>query len=110
MLLLAAGCDLRLDSPSDQWKLRSGSSGVRMKPTLVVNPGDDGVFAAFARVLVDHGTASIAEFERRLKAVYPHAAVHARELAAEPLVIWYVYRDGHWVDSRRVAETSGAQE
>ena len=68
-----------------------------MKPTLVVNPAYDGVFAAYAQVLVDHGAASSDELERRVRTVYPRAVVHARELAAEPVLIWYVYRDGHWV-------------
>jgi hypothetical protein len=80
-----------------------------MKPTLVVNPADDGVFAAFAHVLVHDGAASIGELERRLRATYPQAAVHARELAGEPIVIWYVYRDGHWIDSRPVTKRSGAR-
>lgn len=79
-------------------------------PTLVVNPADDGVFNAFAHILVDHGAVAIRELELRLRAVYPHAAVHARQLAAEPVVIWYVYRDGRWVDSRRVTEQSGVRD
>jgi hypothetical protein len=73
-----------------------GRSGERMKPTLVVNPAGDDVFAAFAEVLV-HDAMSTAELERRLHAVYPRAAVHARELAGESIIVWYVYRDGHWV-------------
>jgi hypothetical protein len=70
-----------------------------MKPTLVVNPANDRVFAAFAALLVDHGAATTAELERRLRAVYPVAVVHARLLVGEPLVIWYVYREGRWVDT-----------
>jgi len=80
-----------------------------MKPILVVNPADDAVFSAFAQVLLDHGAASVRELERRLQAVYPTSAVHARELSAEPFVIWYVYRHGHWVASRPGAGSSGAQ-
>jgi hypothetical protein len=82
----------------------------RMMPTLVVNPADDHVFVAFAHVLVDHGAASIGELEARLRTVYPRAAVHARELEAEATVIWYVYRDGHWVDVRPIADKTGARE
>ncbi|MEA2610000.1 MAG: hypothetical protein QOJ75_2243 [Chloroflexota bacterium] len=78
-----------------------------MKPTLVVNPGDDGVFAGFAQVLVEHGAWSINELERRLRAVYPRAAVHARELAAEPTLIWYVYREGRWVATAHSAHDAG---
>jgi hypothetical protein len=78
-----------------------------MKPILVTNPARDHVFAAFARMLVDHGAASIEDLERRLRGVYPWAAVHARGLAAETVVIWYVYRDGHWVDAPTAADRTG---
>ena len=70
-----------------------------MRPTLVVNPADDGIFAAFSQNIVDHGALTIDELERGLRSVYPRAAVHERLLAAEPILIWYVYRDGRWVDT-----------
>jgi hypothetical protein len=79
-----------------------------MVPTLVVNPADDRVFAAFAQLVVDHGTSSITDFQRRLRSVYPSATVHARELAGEPLQVWYVYRDGHWVRPARLDEGASA--
>ncbi len=87
------------------------SAGESLKPTLVVNPTDDGLFAEFAQVLVDDGTVTIGEFERRLRAVYPRAAVHARLLAGEPALIWYVYREGRWVEpgTRRPDATNGAR-
>ena len=81
-----------------------------MKPTLVVNPDDDDVFATYARVLVEDGAATIEEFERRLRTMYPGAAAHRRELVGEAVLIWYVYRDGYWVDSQRVIDASGARE
>jgi hypothetical protein len=70
-----------------------------VSPILVVNPAEDDVFGAFAQVIVDDGVANIGELERRLRPMYSKAVVHARELSSEPLVIWYVYRDGHWIDS-----------
>ena len=70
-----------------------------MKPTLVVNPASDSVFAIYAAMLADHGASTIADLQMRLRTVYPDAAVHARELVGERFVIWYVYRDGHWTDS-----------
>ena len=80
-----------------------------MKPTLVVNPGADRVFAAFAAVLVDDGVSSTVELERRLRPIYPNAIVHRRELASESMLIWYVYRDGRWVDPRaEAARVEGA--
>ncbi len=71
-----------------------------LDPTLVANPSDDETFVAFARLLVDRGASSVLELQRRLQSVYPLARVHLRELAGEPVLIWYVYRDGHWVRSR----------
>ena len=79
-----------------------------MVPTLVVNPVDDQVFAAFAQLVVDHGTSSITDFQRRLRTIYPSATVHARELTGEPLVVWYVYRDGHWVRPDRLDDPEGS--
>jgi hypothetical protein len=70
-----------------------------MQPTLVINPADDEVFAGFAHLVVDHGTASTEELEHRLRTVYPEASVHRRELTGEATTIWYVYRDGHWLNS-----------
>jgi hypothetical protein len=71
-----------------------------MQPTLVINPADDEVFAGFAHLLVDHGAASTEELEQRLRTVYPETSVHRRELTGESTTIWYVYRDGHWLNSR----------
>ena len=68
-----------------------------MHPILVMNPAEDDVFTAFADLLVDHGASSAEELEQRLRVAYPDAVVHTRELADEPFLIWYVYRDGHWI-------------
>jgi hypothetical protein len=81
-----------------------------MRPTLVVNPAADRVFSEFARMIVDHGAGSTDELERRLRRLYPQAVVHARELVGEPILVWYVYRDGHWVDARTIVANRGAQE
>lgn len=79
------------------------------RPILVVNPADDDVFGEFAQVLVNHGAASTGELERRLRPLYTRAVVHARELSSEPFVIWYVYREGQWVNSRREPHSAGAR-
>ena len=70
-----------------------------MDPILVTNPADDDLFRDFARTLVDHGAETADELQRRLRVVYPDAVVHARELANEPILMWYAYRDGHWIRS-----------
>jgi hypothetical protein len=72
-----------------------------MRPTLVTNPADDEAFATVAGRFVDDGVDGIDEFERRLRTEYPNAAVHERLLSGETVVVWYVYRDGRWVGSRR---------
>jgi hypothetical protein len=41
------------------------------------------------------------ELQALLRTRYPNAAVHARELAGERILVWYVYRDGHWIRSSR---------
>jgi hypothetical protein len=68
-----------------------------MRPRLVVNPSSDAVFVAYAQLIADHGVTSAAEFEQRLRPVFPRAVVHARLLSGEPILILYVYRDGQWV-------------
>jgi len=71
-----------------------------MRPTLVVNPSDDQTFRDYAERLLGEWM-SVREFEMRLRARYPRAVVHARELTSEPATIWYVYREGHWTPSPR---------
>ena len=71
--------------------------GVLMTPKLVVNPSTDAEFIGFAQDILDDGVVSATELERRLRAVYPRAVVHARLLSGEPILVWYVYRDGYWV-------------
>ena len=79
------------------------------RPILVVNPADDDVFGQFAEVLVEDGASSTGELERRLRPTYSKAVVHARELSSEPFVIWYVYRDGRWVNPHHAVPRRGAR-
>jgi hypothetical protein len=73
--------------------------GTGQKPTLVVNPVTDAKFAADAQLVIDEGITSIPDFVDRLREAYPRIAVNRREIFAEPVVIWYVYRDGQWVNA-----------
>jgi hypothetical protein len=73
--------------------------GSGRKPSLVINPLNDATFAADAQRVIDQGTTSIAEFVDRLRTAYPRVGVNPRELVAEPFDIWYVYRDGQWVNA-----------
>jgi hypothetical protein len=71
------------------------------QPSLVTNPAGDRAFRAAAQAALET-TQSIGDFEKVLRAAYPRAVVRARELSGERSVVWYVYREGHWVaaDSR----------
>ena len=71
-----------------------------MRPTLVINPVTDGTFVTLAERLVDDGAQTTEALQAALRVRYPRAAVHARELAGEPIMMWYVYRDGHWTNPR----------
>jgi hypothetical protein len=73
-----------------------------MRPTLVISPVTDRAFKAFADQQLEEGI-ELAVFVARLRARYPQAVVHSRELAGEPTTVWYVYRDGRWTN----AEHSG---
>lgn len=67
-----------------------------VKPTIVRNPPSDAEFGAAIQQIVDDGVVDPAVAELRLRERYPRAIVRPRELAAEPLLVWYVYREGRW--------------
>ena len=79
-----------------------------VRPVLVTNPIDDREFADAAQRLLDDGFLLIDDFRSQLRVAYPDAAVHRREIAAEPVLIWYVYREGRWVSPRHEPGESGA--
>jgi hypothetical protein len=66
------------------------------RPTLVTNPAGDSAFRDDAAAALAEGR-SVAELQESLRRAYPRAVVHARDLAGERQVVWYVYREGHWV-------------
>jgi hypothetical protein len=66
------------------------------RPTLVTNPADDVAFRDAAEAALHEGQ-SVADLQAILRLAYPGAMVRARDLAGERPVVWYVYRDGHWV-------------
>jgi hypothetical protein len=69
-----------------------------VRPTLVVSPPSDGKFAELASALLDDASTP-ASLEAALRRTYPRCVVRPREISAERYVVWYVYRDGHWVPS-----------
>jgi hypothetical protein len=66
------------------------------RPTLITNPAGDVAFRDHAEAVLREGH-SVAELQQILRREYPRATVRARDLAGERPVVWYVYRDGHWV-------------
>jgi hypothetical protein len=64
---------------------------------LIVNPPDDEAFVDLVEQLVAREATTIADLQAALRGHYPQAVVHLREISAEPVVVWYVYRDGRWI-------------
>jgi hypothetical protein len=79
-----------------------------MRPVLIINPVDDREFSAAAERLLDDGILDLDAFRARLRTSYPEVEAHPREIVAEPILIWYVYRDGRWVNSAARRHPSGA--
>jgi hypothetical protein len=66
------------------------------RPALITNPAEDVGFRDDAEAALQEGQ-SAAELQEVLRRVYPRAVVRPRDLAGERSIVWYVYRDGHWV-------------
>ena len=66
-------------------------------PVLITNPDHDDEFRSAAYAGLDNGALTPAALQAALRDRYPKAVVHARELSTEPTVVWYVYREGHWI-------------
>ena len=66
------------------------------RAVLVTNPAADRAFNTMAEAVLEEGQ-SAEEFQALLRRRYPMAVVRPRELSGERRVVWYVYRDGHWV-------------
>ncbi|HVL54293.1 MAG TPA: hypothetical protein VM344_08530 [Vitreimonas sp.] len=68
-----------------------------MRPILILNPRHDDGFVTFAERALASGAATPEDLQAALRERYPRAVVRARDLSSESGLIWYVYRDGHWV-------------
>ena len=74
-------------------------------PVIVANPAGDHEFRAFIEASLPSVGGRADDLEALLRTRYPQALVRPRELAAERTVVWYVYRDGHWIRSDADAHT-----
>jgi hypothetical protein len=68
--------------------------------TIVRNPVSDKDFEEAVARAMDAAPADPAMLERLLRATYPQAVVRPRELTGERGIVWYVYREGHWISGR----------
>ena len=66
------------------------------QPHLITNPADDVPFRDAVEAARREGQ-SPADLEAVLRSAYPRITVRARDLSGERSVVWYVYREGHWV-------------
>jgi len=65
-------------------------------PELRTNPSRDTEFRRNAHAAL-RASETPAGLEAMLRRRYPEAIVRVRDLSAETVEVWYVYRDGHWV-------------
>lgn len=66
------------------------------KPTIIRNPSHDRDFERALEEALQDGSEDPAKVEARLRERYPRAVIRPRDLDAETMPTWYVYREGHW--------------
>jgi hypothetical protein len=76
---------------------RSMVTDAEPRPTLVLNPSDDEGFRLDVEASIESGIVEPTMLQERLRDHYPNAVVRPRELSGERALVWYVYRQGHWV-------------
>jgi len=80
-----------------------GADDAGRRPVIIANPPGDREF----RHMIDSARVSgrwrPQDLEKMLRTRYANAVVRPRELEAERIEVWYVYRDGHWIRSERDA-------
>jgi len=70
-------------------------------PVVICVPSADGAFrAAVLAVLEAQPRLAPEELEAGVRLVYPDAVVRRRDLTAEPVEVWYAYRDGAYAGPR----------
>ena len=68
------------------------------RPTVVANPARDRGFVERIDQCLQSGPSGPSDLEGALRPEYPAVVVRRREISHEPVEVWYVYRDGHWID------------
>jgi hypothetical protein len=73
------------------------------RPVIIANPPTDREFRDLIQSALLTGRSLPGDLEAMLRTRYPEAVVRRRDLDAEGVEVWYVYRDGHWIRSGRDA-------
>jgi hypothetical protein len=68
------------------------------RPLLILNPRYDDRFVGRVQYLMASGADSPERLQELLRGQFPTAIVRPRALSGEPQRVWYVYRDGRWVN------------
>lgn len=89
---------------ANEQMLAAGGPAQQDRPVLAVNPPHDQAFVAAAEALLDDGLRSLTGFQDVLRRRFPDAFVRARDLSGERGAVWYVFRDGHWVNGQTDSE------
>ena len=71
---------------------------------MIANPPSDERFVALAERLGADGSVTPARLQAELRSEYPRTIVRERSLSSESVRVWYVYREGRWVDGRPAQE------
>lgn len=90
--------------PANEPRLAWGGPATESRPVLVTNPPLDQAFVAAAEAVLDDGMRSLAAFQDVLCRRFPDVFVRARDLSGERGAVWYVFRDGHWVNGRTASQ------
>ena len=81
--------------------LRRSAEEPARRPVIIANPPGDRAFRGMIDSALLSGRWRPHDLEAMLRTRYPNAVVRPRELDAERVEVWYVYRDGHWIRSER---------
>jgi hypothetical protein len=81
-----------------------GADDPGRSPVIIANPPGDREFRRMIESVLLSGGWRPHDLEKVLRTRYPNAVVRPRELEAERIAVWYVYRDGHWIRSEQDAE------
>jgi hypothetical protein len=84
--------------------LSRGADDPARRPVIIANPPADLEFRRMIESALLTSRLRPHDLEMSLRTRYPNAVVRPRDLDAERIAVWYVYREGHWIRSEHDAE------